>query len=44
MVGTTRSRVGFFLKRFSDNGLLVHSGSAQLAVNEPRLARYVAMV
>ncbi|MEV4228920.1 Crp/Fnr family transcriptional regulator [Streptomyces bobili] len=44
MVGTTRSRVGFFLKRFSDDGLLVHSGSAQLTVHETRLARYVARV
>ncbi|WP_399882214.1 Crp/Fnr family transcriptional regulator [Streptomyces sp. BBFR51] len=44
MVGTTRSRVGFFLKRFCDDGLLVHSGSAHLAVHETRLARYVAAV
>ncbi|MEU9635862.1 cytochrome P450 [Streptomyces tendae] len=44
MVGTTRSRVGYFLKRFSDEGLLVHSGSGQLTVHETRLACYVAKV
>lgn len=44
MVGTTRSRVGYFLKRFSDEGLLVHSGSGQLTVDEARLACYVAKV
>jgi CRP/FNR family transcriptional regulator, cyclic AMP receptor protein len=44
MVGTTRSRVGFFLKRFSEKGFVAHNGPAQLAVHEDLLARYVSAV
>lgn len=44
MVGTTRSRVGFFLKNFRDKGLIVSDGTAHFTINGPRLARYVAMV
>ncbi|MFC4534152.1 Crp/Fnr family transcriptional regulator [Sphaerisporangium dianthi] len=40
MVGTTRSRVGFFLKRFKDAGLVLPS-EAFLLVNEKRLADFV---
>ncbi|WP_329213096.1 Crp/Fnr family transcriptional regulator [Streptomyces sp. NBC_01485] len=42
MVGTTRSRVGFFLKNFRREGLIACGGSAHLTVNEPRLVRYLA--
>lgn len=41
MVGTTRSRVGYFLKGFRDSGLLKESSHHSLVVNEPRLADYV---
>jgi CRP-like cAMP-binding protein len=44
MVGTTRSRVGFFLKRFKDAGLVLPSSDPFLVVNEERLAEYVAEV
>ncbi|MGN9788235.1 Crp/Fnr family transcriptional regulator [Nonomuraea sp. ZG12] len=41
MVGTTRSRVGFFLKRFKDAGLVLPTSDPFLVVNEERLAEYV---
>ncbi|MFC6082797.1 Crp/Fnr family transcriptional regulator [Sphaerisporangium aureirubrum] len=41
MVGTTRSRVGYFLKRFKDAGLVLPVSEAFLLVNEKRLAEYV---
>nr|BFE59935.1 Crp/Fnr family transcriptional regulator [Dactylosporangium thailandense] len=41
MVGTTRSRVGFFLKRFRAAGLVDLSPQAFLAVHEPSMAAYV---
>lgn len=41
MVGTTRSRVGFFLKRFRDSGFVRPAVGSRLVVNEPRLAAYV---
>jgi CRP-like cAMP-binding protein len=41
MVGTTRSRVGFFLKRFRAAGLVVPAAEPFLLVNEERLAEYV---
>ncbi|RCG27057.1 Crp/Fnr family transcriptional regulator [Sphaerisporangium album] len=41
MVGTTRSRVGYFLKRFRDAGLVLPVSEPFLLVNEKRLAEYV---
>jgi CRP/FNR family transcriptional regulator, cyclic AMP receptor protein len=41
MVGTTRSRVGFFLKRFADAGLVRRTSESFLVVEEERLAAYV---
>ncbi|MFI7417865.1 Crp/Fnr family transcriptional regulator [Nonomuraea sp. NPDC049684] len=41
MVGTTRSRVGFFLKRFKDAGLVLPTSDPFLVVDEERLAEYV---
>lgn len=41
MVGTTRSRIGVFLKRFRDIGLLVPHPSAYLAIDEWRMSEYV---
>ena len=41
MVGTTRSRVGFFLKRFADAGLIRRGGGVFLTVEEDALAAYV---
>ncbi|CAM5281908.1 MULTISPECIES: Crp/Fnr family transcriptional regulator [Streptomyces] len=40
MVGTTRSRVGFFLKTFREAGLLV-SSRGPIIINQPNLASYV---
>lgn len=41
MVGTTRSRVGYFLKRFSEAGLVSRLPGAFLVVNENGLANYL---
>ncbi|MGC4806664.1 Crp/Fnr family transcriptional regulator [Micromonospora sp. DT233] len=41
MVGTTRSRVGFFLKRFRAAGLVECAPQAFLVVHEPSLAAFV---
>ncbi len=41
MVGTTRSRVGLFLKRFRDAGLISRVQGCFLAINEPRLDDFV---
>lgn len=41
MVGTTRSRVGFFLKRFSDAGFVQRTGDSFLLVEEEGLLAYV---
>ena len=41
MVGTTRSRIGFFLKRFRDSGLVEENNGSTLVINERRLAEYV---
>lgn len=41
MVGTTRSRVGFFLKRFHEAGLVRRSGDSFLLVQEERLAAFL---
>ncbi|HEX6967246.1 MAG TPA: Crp/Fnr family transcriptional regulator [Micromonosporaceae bacterium] len=41
MVGTTRSRVGYFLKRFCQAGLIARSGNCFLIVNEPRLYNFL---
>ncbi|WP_196279305.1 Crp/Fnr family transcriptional regulator [Catellatospora vulcania] len=44
MVGTTRSRIGVFLKRFRDNGLVVPHRSASFAIDEPQMQQYVEAV
>lgn len=41
MVGTTRSRVGFFLKRFNEAGMVSRLPGAFLLVNENRLSDYL---
>lgn len=41
MVGTTRSRVGYFLKRFRHIGLVQRAKNCYLIVNEPQLDRFV---
>jgi CRP/FNR family cyclic AMP-dependent transcriptional regulator len=42
MVGTTRSRIGHFLKRFRELGLIRATPDRHLTIDEPRLADYVA--
>jgi len=42
MVGTTRSRVGYFLKRFRQHGLICANPGPYLTIDEPLLAGYVA--
>ncbi|RKT17034.1 CRP-like cAMP-binding protein [Streptomyces sp. 1114.5] len=42
MVGTTRSRVGLFLKRFRDAGLVGRARDCFLTVHEPRVQRFMA--
>lgn len=42
MVGTTRSRVGFFLKRFRDAGLVAARKDCFLVVDETRLDDFMA--
>lgn len=41
MVGTTRSRVGYFLKRFRTAGLIERTNDGFLAINEPKMHHYV---
>jgi CRP-like cAMP-binding protein len=41
IVGTTRSRVGYFLKRFRTAGLIEQPSQAALLINETRLDEYV---
>ena len=41
MVGTTRSRVGVFLKRFVQGGLVRRLPGSFLMVNEYRLSSYL---
>lgn len=41
MVGTTRSRVGLFLKQFCDAGLIARPRGCFLAIDEPRLDDFV---
>jgi len=41
MVGTTRSRVGYFLKRFRQRGLIESTPDGLLIVREPDMAAYV---
>jgi CRP/FNR family cyclic AMP-dependent transcriptional regulator len=43
MVGTTRSRIGYFLKRFREAGILV-GGGPFLTLDERRLAEYIVVV
>ncbi|WP_406207794.1 Crp/Fnr family transcriptional regulator [Kitasatospora sp. NBC_01560] len=42
MVGTTRSRVGFFLKRFRNAGLVDRSRDCFMVVHEPALRAFMA--
>jgi CRP-like cAMP-binding protein len=41
IVGTTRSRIGFFLKRFRTAGLIEKSAQASLSIDEVRLDEYI---
>lgn len=41
MVGTTRSRVGYFLKRFRDAGLVQSTPDARLVIHERNLTEYL---
>ncbi|MER7234249.1 Crp/Fnr family transcriptional regulator [Streptomyces olivaceus] len=41
MVGTTRSRIGFFLKTFRGNGLIEVSQTSRLIVHRERLSAYL---
>lgn len=41
MVGTTRSRVGYFLKRFQEAGLVLRSRDAFLVVHESRVCTFM---
>ena len=41
MVGTTRSRVGFFLKRFCEAGIIRRSRQCFLALDEDKLKQYI---
>jgi CRP/FNR family transcriptional regulator, cyclic AMP receptor protein len=41
MVGTTRSRIGFFLKRFESDGLVESCSDAFLVVREPQIHEYL---
>ena len=41
IVGTTRSRVGYFLKRFRTAGLIERPSQAALLINEARLDEYL---
>ena len=41
MVGTTRSRVGFFLKRFREAGIIRRNRQCFLALDEDRLKQYI---
>jgi CRP-like cAMP-binding protein len=43
MVGTTRSRIGFFLKRFHQAGLVARTASCALIVHEPRLDEFMSI-
>nr|WP_239085967.1 Crp/Fnr family transcriptional regulator [Streptomyces parvus] len=42
MVGTTRSRVGYFLKRFRNAGLVNRGPGCFMAIHEPRLQSFIA--
>jgi CRP/FNR family transcriptional regulator, cyclic AMP receptor protein len=41
MVGTTRSRVGYFLKEFVEKGLIAHTPGCFLILHETRLCSYL---
>lgn len=41
MVGTTRSRIGFFLKRFRESGILQSAEGRLLVFDEPRLKAFI---
>jgi len=42
MVGTTRSRVGYFLKRFVQANMVARNGSSSLILHEPRIREFIA--
>jgi CRP-like cAMP-binding protein len=44
MVGTTRSRVGYFLKRFRAAGLVQRTPDCYLLINEQHMSRYLDSV
>ncbi len=41
MVGTTRTRIGVFLKRFRGLGLIAVSGEQHLIVSESKMFKYL---
>lgn len=41
MVGTTRSRVGFFLKNFREDGLIMLTNDSKVIIDESALLRYL---
>lgn len=42
MIGTTRSRIGFFLKTFRDTGLVDLNGDGTMVIHERRMLAYLA--
>ena len=42
LVGTTRSRVGYFLKRFHDAGLIARPNGGFLVLHEPRIQQFIS--
>jgi CRP/FNR family transcriptional regulator, cyclic AMP receptor protein len=42
MVGTTRSRVGYFLKRFIEAHMVARTGAAFLVLHEPRIQHFIS--
>ncbi len=43
MVGTTRSRIGFFLKRLRENSLVGATSDSRLAIHRERLSSYLEL-
>jgi CRP-like cAMP-binding protein len=41
MVGTTRSRIGYFLKQFTGSGLVRRTSDGRIVVDEHALMRYI---
>jgi hypothetical protein len=41
MVGTTRSRISFFLNRFRKLGFIAYKGQSSITISTAKLARFV---